>query len=192
MSLDGIVLAGGPGTRLGVPKAGVMLGGLTLVERAVAILSRRCDRVVVVSRPEVVLSPLAAEVILDRAGPDCPLTAVATGLAAVEAQRVVVLGCDLPFAGPALDALLATDAEGAVVAAAAGRLQPLCALYPRVAALAVAEELLAAGRLRATGLPEVLGAVIVSDCWDALMNLNTPADLARAEARLRLDTRRER
>ena len=168
-----------------------MLGGLTLVERAVKILSRRCDRVVVVSRPEVVLPPLAAEVILDRPGPDCPLTAVVTGLAAVEAQRAVVLGCDLPFAGPALDALLATDTEGAVVAAA-GSLQPLCALYPRVAALAVAEELLAAGRLRATGLPEVLRAVIVSDCWDALMNLNTPADLARAETRLRLDEGRER
>jgi len=189
---DGIVLAGGPGTRLGGPKAGMMLGGLTLVEHAVTTLSRRCERVVIVSRPEVVLPALAAEVILDRPGLDCPLTAVATGLAAVGAPRVVVLGCDLPFAGPALDALLATDTEGAVVAAADGRLQPLCAIYPRAAALAVADGLLAAGRLKATGLPEALGAVVVSDCRDALMNLNTPADLARAEARLRLDAGRER
>ena len=62
--------------------------------------------------------------ILHGPGPDRPLTAAVTGLAALEAQRAVVLGCDLPFAGPALDALLATETEGAVVAAA-GSLQPL-------------------------------------------------------------------
>src|SRR5205823_2525511 len=51
--LDGIVLAGGSGRRLGRPKATVELAGTTLVERAVAILRRQCPRGVVVPRVDV-------------------------------------------------------------------------------------------------------------------------------------------
>ena len=180
--LAGCVLAGGPGRRLGRPKAGVVLGGRTLVERAVDALRARCDDVVVVSRPGVPLPALDARVVHDRPGPDCPLGALATGLAALEADEVLVLGCDLPLAAPVLDALLDAPPGRAVAAAQGPRAQPLCALYPRVAALAAAERLLGAGALPARGLLDALGAARVQAEGDALLNVNTPADLDRARA----------
>lgn len=182
-----MVLAGGPGRRFGRPKAGALLGGTTLVERAVAILAARCDRVVVVSRPGIELPGLPAAVTLvhDRPGPDAPLVALATGLAALEADDVLVLGCDLPLAGPLLDRLLEAPPGTPVVGVdPAGRAQPLCARYPRARALAAADRLLGAGALAAHGLLDALDAVRIEAHADELLNVNTPADLERAEAAL--------
>jgi molybdenum cofactor guanylyltransferase len=183
--VEGCVLAGGRGRRLGRPKAGVTLAGRTLVERAVDALGRRCGRVVVVSRPGVPLPPLEVPVVHDRPGPACALLALATGLSALEGADALVLGCDLPFAGPLLDALLAAPPGLAVAGSAEGRLQPLCARYPRAPALAAAERLLADGELAARGLLAALGAVGVEAEGDDLLNVNTPADLARARRRAR-------
>lgn len=180
-ALDGCVLAGGPGRRFGRSKAGVVLAGRSLVERAVDLLAARCATVVVVSRPGVELPPLAVTAVHDRPGPDAPLVALATGLAALEGDEVVVLACDLPLAGPLLDELLAAPAGRAVVGTEQGRPQPFCARYPRERALAVCERLLASGALAARGLPEALGALGVEARGDALLNVNTPEDLARAE-----------
>ena len=182
---DGCVLAGGAGRRFGRPKADVRLGDRTLVERAVAALLPRCDRVVVVSRPGVPLPSLPVPVVLDRPGPDCPLVGVATGLGALAGADALVLGCDLPLAGPLLDALVAAPPGVAVVASCRGRPQPLCARYPRARALAACERLLAAGTLPLAGLLEALGAATVEGDRDALLNVNTPDDLARAMMILR-------
>jgi molybdenum cofactor guanylyltransferase len=181
---DGCVLAGGAGRRLGRPKADVRIGGRTLVERAVAALAPRCGRVVVVSRAGVPLPPLPVPVLLDRPGPDCPLVAVWTGLAALEAPDVVVLGCDLPLAQGALDALLSAPAGIAVAASHGGRLQPLCARYPRLEAIAACEALVGAGDLAARRLAGDLRARPVEVDADALLNVNTPGDLARAASLL--------
>jgi molybdopterin-guanine dinucleotide biosynthesis protein A len=183
--VDGAVLAGGPGRRLGRPKAGAVLAGRTLVERAADAMGTRCDEVIVVSRPDVPLPALAARVVHDRPGPDAPLTAIATALAELGAPDVLVLACDLPLAGPALDALLAAPPGAVVAAGPDGIRQPLCARYPREAALAACERLLADGRLAARGLPDALGARTVAAPGDALLNVNSPADLARAGALLR-------
>lgn len=181
---DGIVLAGGAGRRMGRPKATVPLGESLLVEWAVAALEARCERVIVVARPEIALPPIGAEVIFDRPGPDCPLVALATGLAACRADDVIVLACDLPFAGPLLDALLDQPPGRAVAGHSGGRIQPLCARYPRVAALRVADDLIETGDLRARGPAVALDAEAVDDRWGALANLNTPDDLAYAATRV--------
>jgi molybdopterin-guanine dinucleotide biosynthesis protein A len=162
----------------------VLLGDRTLVERATDALRARCREVVVVSRPGIRLPALAVPVVHDRSGPDCPLAALATGLAALGAEDALVLACDLPFAGPLLDALLAAPPGSCVAAAADGRPQPLCARYPRARALAAAERLLAAGALPARGLLDALGATTVAAEGDALLNVNTAADLERARMRL--------
>ncbi|MFN8109302.1 MAG: NTP transferase domain-containing protein [Thermoleophilia bacterium] len=72
MTVDGIVLAGESGRRMGAPKATVSLGGRTLVEHAVALLGEHCDRVVVSSRPEVLLPPLPVPVVMRPAGAGRP------------------------------------------------------------------------------------------------------------------------
>jgi len=168
---DGLVLAGGRGARFGRPKATVVLDGLTLVERAVTALTPHCGRVLVVGRPDV---PLPVPSVDDRPGPDCPLNALATGLAALKAEEVLVLACDLPGAGPVLQRLAAAPS---VAVDPAGRVQPLCARYPRAAALVAAEELLAAGTLRLLPLLDHLGAVPVPASLAELRNVTFPDDL---------------
>jgi len=168
---DGLVLAGGRGARFGRPKATVVLDGVTLVERAVAALAPHCDRVLVVGRPDV---PLPVASVDDRPGPDCPLNALATGLAALDADEVLVLACDLPAAGPVLERL---DVATCVAVDPDGRAQPLCARYPRARALAAAEQLLAAGTLRLLPLLDLLMARPVPATAAELHNVTVPADL---------------
>jgi molybdopterin-guanine dinucleotide biosynthesis protein A len=176
----GIVLAGGAGSRLGRPKATVELHGTTLVARAVAMLEAVCADIVVVTRPEIALPPLGVRVVLDRAGPDCPLNALASGLEAVVADDVLVLACDLPAAGPVVGRLVASDLGGdaAVAIDPDGRLQPLCARYRRARTLELADELLGRGELRMLALLDRLDVAVVAATHAELRNVNTPADLA--------------
>ena len=167
-----MVLAGGAGRRLGQAKATLVVGGRTLAERAVDTLLPHCRRLVVVSRPGVRLPPLAADVVLDRPGPEGPLNALATGLAAVQSDRVLVLACDLPLAAP----VVAADADG--------RAQPLCGRYLRGPALAACADLLAAGERRILPLLSRLAAGILRCDGDELLNVNSPHDLERLHASL--------
>jgi molybdopterin-guanine dinucleotide biosynthesis protein A len=187
VSLGGIVLAGGAGRRLGRPKAGVVLDGRTLVERAVETLRPHCGALLVVGRPEFRLPPLDATVCSDRAGPDAPLNALATGLAALDTGDVLVLACDLPAARPVVARL--ADAPAGATAVARDRSshqwQPLCARYPRRAALEVCERLLASGELRLLPLVEALAPSPIDATGDELANVNSPDDLARVTALMR-------
>lgn len=147
---DGLVLAGGRGARFGRPKATVVFDGLTLVERAVAALAPHCGRTLVVGRPDV---PLPVPSVDDRPGPDCALNALATGLAVLDADEVLVLACDLPGAGPVLQRLVGAPS---VAVDPDGRVQPLCARYSRVVTLAAACRLLAEGERRLLPLLDLL------------------------------------
>lgn len=180
--LAGIVLAGGSGSRLGRPKATVVVRGRTLAERAVDLLTARCDPVIVVSREDVPLPVLGVPVVFDRRGVRGPMNALATGLAAVDTDDVLVLACDLPFTGPVLDRLVAAPA-GTAIAARDDRLQPLCARYPRTATLEACRRLAAKGVRRMTSLLLALDATSIDAGADELFNLNTLADLDAARLR---------
>lgn len=181
-SLSGLVLAGGSGSRLGRPKATVVVRGRTLTERAVDLLAARCRPVVVVSRPGVALPALDVAVVLDGEGIRGAMNALATGLEAVDTDDVLVLACDLPFAGPVLDRLVAAPA-GRAVAAADRRLQPLCARYPRVEALDACRRLTARGVRRMTALLAELDALSVDTVDGELLNINSESDLELARLR---------
>lgn len=176
------MLAGGGGRRFGGPKAGVVVGGLTLVGRAAGMLAGRCAGVIVVTRPGIRFPQPEARVVFDRPGPDAPLVAVATGLAASDSDDCVVLACDLPCAAPVIDRLLAAPAGAAVAVDPGGRPQPLCGRYPRSETLAWCDRLLADGAVAMDALLDAIGPILVAAGDDELLNVNTPADLARAEA----------
>ena len=181
-SLGGVVLAGGKGSRLGRAKAGVVVRGRTLAERAVELMAARCDPVIVVSRPDVLLPSLPVDVVFDRRGVQGPMNALATGLAALATDDVLVLACDLPFSGPVLDRLVAYPA-GRAVAAYDDRPQPLCARYPREAALEECRRLGLQGVRRMTALLLALDADSIEAAPDELFNVNTPDDLDVARQR---------
>lgn len=180
--LAGLVLAGGSGSRLGRPKATVVVRGRTLAERAVELLAACCDPVVVVSRPDVPLPFLDVPVVFDRKGVRGPMNALATGLAAVDTDDVLVLACDLPFTEAVLERLAAAE-PGTAVAARDDRLQPLCARYPRVRTLDACRRLATQGVRRMTSLLLTLDATSIDVGADELFNVNTPADLETARLR---------
>lgn len=189
----GMVLAGGGGRRFGGPKATAPFAGSTLVEHAVAALAASCGTVVVVSRPGVPLPRLDCPVVFDRPGPDAPLVAVATGLAALRGAECVVLACDLPLAEPVLDRLLAAPAGVAAVAVdPEGRAQPLCARYPRAATLAACDRLLATGAVAMRDLLDAVPWNPVEGSARELLNVATPDDLVRAEGERRAARREGR
>jgi molybdopterin-guanine dinucleotide biosynthesis protein A len=110
----GIILAGGEGLRLGpgMPKALRPFGGTTLLERALALLSVRCERIFV-SVPHAF--PLRTDLprydrVDDLSNGDGPLAGLVPALeraAQARADLAWVIPTDMPLLGTAhLDALL--------------------------------------------------------------------------------------
>lgn len=160
MEFDAVILAGGRSSRLGgVPKAGLMVDGATLLQRALHA-ARDARRIVVVGPDTGDLPPgvLGCREHPPFAG---PAAAIAAGLTALTAQGAgaqgsagrpgeaaaespapltLVLACDMPRVAGAVTALLDTASgnpgaapagagDGVVAVSADGRTQPLVGLY---------------------------------------------------------------
>jgi len=187
--LTGLLLAGGAGRRMGRDKAHAVVGGVTLVDRALTVLWSVCEDVLVApgERP---LGRGVEEVADARPGAG-PLGGLVAGLERARTPLVAVLAVDLPLAsGPVLRALAAAwDGEDAVMPVVDGRREPLHAVWASAAAPALRVALergdlalhrAAAGlRVRSAGR-EVWGdAAGRSAFWH---NVNTPRDLAAVPA----------
>ncbi len=192
-----IVLAGGPSKRFGSPKALARIGDVPLVVRVVQIAAKVADEVVVVGRGGLAtqLEPLVAPmpVVRDRARVRAPLVGLLTGAFALRAPYVAALPCDLPFINPRLLARLfarAREHDAAIPRWPDGRIEPLVAVYRRGALLAAARAALAAEerantdmirRLRRVRWVSVDSLRSVDPELGSFLNVNTPADLMRAE-----------
>lgn len=138
-----IILAGGRGSRMGgVDKAQVTLDGVRLVDRLLARLHPRDDAPVVVVSPTLTLSGTGVTVVSEDPPYGGPVAGIATGVAAGVAavaadggvDLVGVLSVDAPDSAellPVLADALADrpEADVAVIRAADGYLQPLCAMW---------------------------------------------------------------
>jgi molybdopterin-guanine dinucleotide biosynthesis protein A len=181
----GVVLAGGAGTRLGGAKALAPLGGEPLLAWPLRALREAVGEAVVVAKRSSPLPP-GVEAWFEPGEPRHPLTGVVHALERAEGRAVLVVAVDLPLVTPAfLRELAGREAGGAaaVVAAAAGRPQPLCARYEPAA-----REPLAAALPDGRVLDAVLALrPVLVEAPDAalLANVNTPDDLARANRRWR-------
>jgi len=114
VSVWGIVVAGGRGSRFGAAKQFARLGGATVLERSVATTARACDGVVVAVPPESGWQPVAPIVAV--AGGVTRAESVRSALAAVpaDAEIVVVHDAARPLASPLLfAAVIAAVREGA-------------------------------------------------------------------------------
>lgn len=196
-AVGGVVLAGGRSSRMGRPKAALPFAGELLIERILRVLSGVASPVVVVAAPgqDVLVLPPEVELVRDPVEGDGPLRGLATGLAALagRAEAAVVVGCDAPFLSAAFLRRLA-ELRGDTLACV-----PLIDDFPHtlpgvyaVGVRTAADELLAARELRLGGLLDrvptrfVTAAELVAADPElrSLVNLNTPADYARALADL--------
>jgi len=183
-----VVLAGGAGTRMGAPKATAPLGGRALIEYPVEALAASFDTVVV-AKPHSELPKLGVPVWEEPSQPSHPLVGIVTALERAGGP-VVVCACDMPFVSADLVGHLAGLDVPLTLPQYGGRLHPLLARYePSLidelrGALAqerslhqtvesLRPQLLAESELAKYGDPERF-----------LLNVNTPADLQRAQTML--------
>ncbi len=183
----GVVLAGGRGSRLGGAKPTAELAGRPLISYPLAALAEGGLEAVIVAKPDTDLPPLDVRLLTEPAEPVHPLAGIVVALR--EADRpLVILGCDFPFVPPALVRALADAPETLVVPAPGGELQPLVArwtpaLLPDLEGALDREEPLR--RTVAALSPRLLEDAELAPFGDparVFLNVNTPADLRRAEA----------
>lgn len=196
MRVVGIVLAGGRSRRMkGGDKSFAKLAGRPLVEHVVSRLLPQVSVLVVSANgpPEQYASlgvPIIADTIPDRAGPLAGLLAGFLWAQANEpsATHVVTAAVDTPFFPTDLVERLSSAAgpNGTAMAFSAGRPHPVFALVPVSAADDLRAFITSGASLRVgdwlgrRGVREV-HFPIAADGFDPFFNLNTPADLARAE-----------
>lgn len=178
----GLLLTGGHSRRMGVDKATIRVGGVTLAERTAAVLAAG-------TAPTLEVGPGRTGLPAVREQPPGrgPLAALAAGAGALAARGhagpAVVLPTDLPGVGVDLVRRLAHHpAPGSVVVVAGGRPQWLVARWSP-AALARARRLVTAGEQRMDALAGADHDVHWLDepGWaDQVADVDTPDDLGRA------------
>lgn len=136
---DAIILAGGRAERLGgTAKPGLLIGSTTLLERAIAAVSR-AERIVIAG--DAVVAGCITAVEPEPFGG--PVAGIAAALPHTAAERVLILACDHPFVDRAVSLL--TEAEpgrdGVVAVDSSGRQQNLLACLNRASLAATVDTL---------------------------------------------------
>lgn len=179
-----VILAGGGARRLGgVDKPALVVGGRSLLDRAIAAATG-ASQIVVVGPAR----PTAAEVSWARESPPGggPVAAIKAGLAVLDtgAEIVVVLAADLPLISPDIVSRLVVklarrhDADAVAAASEDGRVQPLVAAYRRAPLARALRDL---GDVSDRPVREVLARLAVDVLVDdaAACDIDTPDDLRR-------------
>ncbi|MEO7836625.1 MAG: NTP transferase domain-containing protein [Acidimicrobiales bacterium] len=181
-----IVLAGGAGRRMGgIDKAALIVGGATLLDRALATARPLCPRLVVVGP---VRATELNDVFFTREDEPStgPVPAVLAGLERTsEADVIVVLAVDLPLLSTnslrhLIDELHHHGAGAAAAADEHGRPNPLLAAYRADALRASSARLGGDGRSAAASRLLPADTVVVDLGPYETLNVNSPADLAAA------------
>lgn len=177
-----VILAGGEATRL-PGKLEIDAGGLPLILRAYRNV-REAGSVYVSARgsfPAEIDAALECPIIIDRWPRRGPLAALCSTLEHVREPRVFVTAADAPFVTAEVAAELCCLWEPGVQAVvpvnAEGRLEPLCALYDRLALQQAANSVLREGSGGVAAAVERLRSkrVRLSD-ERVFSNVNTAAD----------------
>ncbi len=179
-----IILAGGEARRMGGGKPLRFLAGRTLLDRAIERATSWSDRVLIAARTPEQVTRVALPVVVDPPGVAGPLAGLASARR-ISRALVLTIPCDMPFLPDDLPSRLAAGLSGsaAALAASGGRVHPVCGLW-RSEALVHLDPYLATGQQSVLGFAETIGYAAVQGEPDEFANVNTPEDLAWAEARL--------
>lgn len=192
--LTGAILAGGRGRRLGRDKALATLGGRPLARWVADALAPVVSDLWLVTNQPLVHLELGLPLLTDLVPSQGPLGGLLTVLSLSRTSWVLAASVDSPFLSPPLLAALAARAartgRPAVVCRTAAGLEPFPGVYAVRLVASLAEYLKNDHRLRPfveKVRPEVISAVETAALDPeglSFVNLNTPEDLAWAEARL--------
>lgn len=187
-----VILAGGEARRIGGGKPLRLLGGISLIDRALDFARAWSDDVAVSVRSADQIGGAETVRLTDVPEIEGPLAGLAAALRHAQAHgrpAVLTMPCDMPFLPAdlpvALDAALGEDVAAAV-ASSGGRLHPVCALW-QVRAAAALPDYVRSGRRSLHGFAEHVGFTAVAwpaEPFDPFFNINSEEDLHAAEARL--------
>lgn len=197
MRIFGVILAGGQGRRMGgADKALLPLAGRPLIAHALDRLDPQVERLAISANGDPArLARFGLPILADAGGSHGPLSGLLAALgwaAAHGATHLVTAPVDAPFLPPDLVPRLLLAAEGtgdglgAALARSGGDDHPTCGLWPVAAQAALAAFLASGAKPRVRDFAAALNAARADFPADgAFANLNTPQDLAMAEARIR-------
>jgi molybdopterin-guanine dinucleotide biosynthesis protein A len=189
-----IILAGGHSSRLGQDKCSLVLAGEVLLQRLIIRLSQLDGEIIVVltqgQKEPFSSRPRQVKIATDTHSGRGPLMGIYSGLKLSQDRHSVVVACDMPFLNIKLLRYMMGLADGfdVVIPRIRGLLEPLHAVYS-TNCLSDMESLLKDGNFKISNL---FGKVKVRyveeseiDLFDphhlSWFNINTPADLERAE-----------
>ena len=188
----GVVLAGGASRRMGRDKAGLVVGGRTLLDRAVERLAPQVAAVAISAGETPVAMPglvTFADPLPGRAGPLAGLLAGMRWAAAEGAARVQIAPVDAPFLPLDLVARLAAAGDGVALPRSGGRTHPTFLQAPVALADDLAAFLAADGSRamhawldrHAAAIVDFTAIAAPDGPLDPFFNVNTPDEAARAE-----------
>jgi molybdenum cofactor guanylyltransferase len=184
------ILAGGQARRLGgIDKSALVVGASSILDRQLSLLRDLTPHILIVTSDQSRVQAGDTRVVADRIAGAGALGGLYTALMDAPTERVLVIGCDMPFLNApfltylmeqsgAADALVPRDEHGR---------HPLCASYARRITGHVYRRIMA-GELRVgDALVDLAVREIGSDelapfnpDGRLLLNINTPDDYARA------------
>jgi len=192
MPISAIILAGGRATRMGgMDKGLVPFNQKPLIAHVVARLAPQVDEIIINANRETDAYkafgyPVLQDEVADFAG---PLAGMQLGLKHAQNDYLLTVPCDTPLlplnlAKQLETALVQHNAEIAV-AISDGNTHPVFCLCKR-SVLPSLNDFLQQGGRKVSDWQKSLKYVNVdfSGCSDAFINLNTPEDIARLEAKL--------
>jgi len=189
MQYGGIILAGGRNSRMKRNKAWVDVGGKPIVVSILREMETMGIKVILVTNAPEEYAFLKVDMVSDLIPAQGPLSGIHAGLLSSTCQYNLVVACDMPFFKRELGATLLAqhDDFDAVVPLVRNRPEPLLAVYRRSVYTQI-EALFAKGVRRCTALlPEISVHYVreselqgIVDVDKAFFNVNTPADLERA------------
>lgn len=183
-----VILAGGEGSRLGGNKALRKLGGVPLIDLALAHAKLWSDVVAVSLREPGQVQATGTQILFDEphiAGPLAGLVSALRFGGQCGRDLVLTIPVDMPFLPPNLSTRLVSEVGdlGCALAKSSGHLHPVCGLWR----VSVAGELAiyrSSGQRSLKGFAAQIGFREVE--WsaarlDPFFNINIPADLSKAE-----------
>ncbi|HSH98938.1 MAG: molybdenum cofactor guanylyltransferase MobA [Methylophilaceae bacterium] len=189
MSITGIVLAGGKGSRMdGVDKGLVNFNGKPMVQHVLERLTPQVDQILISANREIAQYEAFGYPVIqdDIAGFAGPLAGLQKGLQVADSAYVITVPCDSPLmpanlAARLMNSLIKHDADLAVVKTGQ-QTQPVFCLY-RTSVLPSLVEYLQNGGRKIEDWQNSLEAISVSfsDNAKAFSNINTRDELALLE-----------
>ena len=189
----GVILSGGLNTRFdGENKAFISVGGRRIIDRLLDVFSDLFDEIILVTNHPELFLQWDLTIVTDIFDLRSSLTGIHTGLFYSNNPYAFFSACDTPFLKKELVEILVKQIEqkfDIIMPETAAGFEPLCAIYSK-RCLKPAEDHLKANKLkiqwafrsnRIKHIPENQLRSVDPELG-SFFNINTPEDLARAEA----------